>query len=163
MGFWSKVFQGAKYSRKQSVPGCKVCYGVKSTEEQSVPGSKMCWIAKDSKKQKGSKWQRVFRSKVCWRVNCDFAKCVGLQSVLCFWEAKCSQGVKCVLVQSVHQPLEEHITSASYQDKQKPFRNYPKRPHLQIKLDENHTVKALVDTGSSISIGDSSLIRHLKK
>ena len=59
--------------------------------------------------------------------------------------------------------LEEHITSVSYQDKHKPFRNYPKRPHLQIKLDENHTVKALVDTGSSISIGDSSLIRHLKK
>ena len=104
MGFWSKVFQGTKYSRKQSGPGCKVCYGVKSTEEQSVPGSKMSWVAKDSKKQKGSKWQSVFRSKVWWRVNCDFAKCVGLQSVLCFWEAKCSQGVKCVLVQSVHQP-----------------------------------------------------------
>ena len=105
MGFWSKVFQGAKYSRKQSVPGCKVCYGVKSTEEQSVPGSKMCWVAKGSKKQKGSEWQRVFRSKVCWRVNCDFAKCYGLQSVLCFWEAKCSRRLKCVLVQSVHQPM----------------------------------------------------------
>ena len=41
-GVGSKVFQGAKYSRKQSVLGCKVCYGVKSGEEQSVPGSKMC-------------------------------------------------------------------------------------------------------------------------
>ena len=108
MGFGSKVFQGGKDSRKQSVLGCKVCYGVKSAEEQSVPGSKMCWVAKGSMKQKGSEWQRVFRSKVCWRVNCDFAKCVGLQSVLCFWEAKCSQGVKCVLVQSVHQPPNTH-------------------------------------------------------
>ena len=105
MGVRSKVFQGAKYSRKQSVLGCKVCYGLKSAEKQSVPGSKMCWVAKGSKKQKGSEWQRVFRSKVCRRVNCDFAKCVELQSVLCFWEAKCSWGVKCVLVQSVHQPF----------------------------------------------------------
>ena len=84
MGFGSKVFQGAKYSRKQSVLGCKVCYGLKSAEKQSVPGSKMCWVAKGSKKQKSSEWQRVFRSKVCRRVNCDFAKCVELQSVLCF-------------------------------------------------------------------------------
>ena len=59
------MLQGAKYSRKQSVPECKVCYGVKSAEEQSVPESKMCGVAKGSKKQKGSEWQRVFRSKVC--------------------------------------------------------------------------------------------------
>ena len=65
MGLGSKVFLGAKYSRKQSVPGCKVCYGVKSGEEQSVPGSKMCCVAKGSMKHKGSEWQRVFRSKVC--------------------------------------------------------------------------------------------------
>ena len=84
MGFESKVFQGAKYSRKQSVLGCKVCYGVKSAEEQSVQGSKMCRVAKGSNKQKDSEWQRVFRSKACRRVNCDFAKCVELQSVLCF-------------------------------------------------------------------------------
>ena len=114
MGFGSKVFQGAKYTRKQSILECKVCYGVKSAEEQSVPGSKMCWVAKGSKKQKGSEWQRMFRSKVCRRVNCDFAKCVELQSVLCFWEAKCSWGVKCVLVQSVHQPsMHKHTTNVT--------------------------------------------------
>ena len=60
--------------------------------------------------------------------------------------------------------LEEHITSASYhQNDHKPLKNYHKRPHLQIKLDGNQTIQALVDTGSSISIGDSSLIKHLKK
>ena len=44
-------------------------------------------------------------STVCWRVNCDFAKCYGLPSVLRSWEAKCFFWVKCSLKQSVHQPL----------------------------------------------------------
>lgn len=56
---------------------------------------------------------------------------------------------------------QEHFTSASYLQKNSPFLNYPNRPHLNIKLDYNHKVKALVDTGSSICIGDSSLIDHL--
>ena len=60
------------------------------------------------------------------------------------------------------QTLKEHFTSASYQQKNSPFKNYPNRPHLNIQLDNNHTVRALVDTGSSICIGDSSLIKHLK-
>ena len=59
--------------------------------------------------------------------------------------------------------LKEHITSASYQNNHTHFNNYHKRPHLQIRLDENLTIQALVDTGSSICIGDSSLIQHLKK
>ena len=59
--------------------------------------------------------------------------------------------------------LEEHITSASYQNDHKTFKSYQKRPRLQISLDGNQTIQALVDTGSSISIGDSSLIKHLKK
>ena len=59
--------------------------------------------------------------------------------------------------------LQEHFTSASYQQKNTPFKNYPNRPHLNVQLDNNYKVKALVDTGSSICIGDSSLIRHLKK
>ena len=58
--------------------------------------------------------------------------------------------------------LKEHITSASYQNNHTHFNNYHKRPHLQIRLDENLTIQALVDTGSSICIGDSSLIQHLK-
>ena len=57
--------------------------------------------------------------------------------------------------------LEEHFTSASYLQKNSTFLNYPNRPHLNIQLDYNHRVKALVDTGSSICIGDSSLIKHL--
>ena len=36
MGLGSRVFQGAKYSRKKSVPGCKVCYGAKGAEKQIV-------------------------------------------------------------------------------------------------------------------------------
>ena len=95
MGFGSKVFQGAKYSRKQGVLGCKVCYGLKSAEKQSVPGSKMCWVAKGSKKQKSSEWQRVFRSKVCRRVNCDFAKCVMLLRSKVFLRSKMCFGAKC--------------------------------------------------------------------
>ena len=59
--------------------------------------------------------------------------------------------------------LQEHFTSASYQQKNTPFKNYPNRQHLNVQLDNNYKVKALVDTGSSICIGDSSLIRHLKK
>ena len=59
--------------------------------------------------------------------------------------------------------LKEHVTSASYQNNYTHFKNYHKRPHLQIKLDGSHTIQALVDTGSSICIGDSSLIQYLKK
>ena len=59
--------------------------------------------------------------------------------------------------------LREHITSASYKDNNKQFKNYPNRPHLNVKLDRQHKVKALVDSGSSICIGDSSLIQHLKQ
>ena len=59
--------------------------------------------------------------------------------------------------------LKEHVTSASYQNNHTQLRNYHKRPHLQIKLDKNLAIQALVDTGSSICIGDSSLIQYLEK
>ena len=39
----------------------------------------------------------------------------------------------------------------------------PNRPHLNIKLDDNFEVKALVDSGSSICLGDTSIIQHLRK
>ena len=58
---------------------------------------------------------------------------------------------------------QEHVTSASHQNNQKSFTFNPNRPHLNIKLDDKHKVKALVDSGSSVCIGDSSLIQHLKK
>ena len=58
--------------------------------------------------------------------------------------------------------LKEHITSASHKETKIQFKDYPNRPHLNIILDHKHKVKALVDSGSSICIGDSSLINHLK-
>ena len=59
--------------------------------------------------------------------------------------------------------LKEHVTSASYQSNPTHLSSYNKRPHLQIILDKNLTIQALVDTGSSICIGDSSLIQYLQK
>jgi hypothetical protein len=58
--------------------------------------------------------------------------------------------------------LQEHITTTSQQHYEKSFAFNPSRPHLNIKLDDKHKVRALVDSGSSICLGDSSLIRHLK-
>jgi len=57
--------------------------------------------------------------------------------------------------------LQEHITTTSQQHYEKSFAVNPSRPHLNIKLDNKHTVRALVDSGSSICLGDSSLITHL--
>ena len=57
--------------------------------------------------------------------------------------------------------LQEHITTTSQQHYEKSFAVNPSRPHLNIKLDDKHTVRALVDSGSSICLGDSSLITHL--
>ena len=68
----------------------KVWWGVKGLS------GKECWGARCNEE-----W-RVLRSK---GLNCDFAKCVGLPSVLSSWEAKCSFWVKCFLKQSVRQPL----------------------------------------------------------
>ena len=58
--------------------------------------------------------------------------------------------------------LQEHVTTASQQHYERPFAMNPNRPHLNITLDNKHKVKALVDSGSSICLGDSSLIHHLK-
>ena len=55
--------------------------------------------------------------------------------------------------------LEEHVTTASQQNT---FAYDPNRPHLNIKLEDNHLVRALVDTGSSVCLGDSSLLTHIK-
>ena len=57
--------------------------------------------------------------------------------------------------------LKEHFTSASNRTT-KSFNNYPNRPHLNVTLDQTHKVKALVDSGSSICLGDSSLIEYIK-
>ncbi len=58
--------------------------------------------------------------------------------------------------------LQEHFTSASYQGKKSLFHDTPNRPHLNITLDHIHKVKALIDSGSTICLGDSSLIKYLK-
>ena len=58
--------------------------------------------------------------------------------------------------------LQEHVTTASQQHYKRPFVFNPNRPHINIKLDDNHSVRALVDSGSSICLGDSSLINHIK-
>ena len=58
--------------------------------------------------------------------------------------------------------LEEHVTTASQQHYKKHFVFNPNRPHINVKLDDKHSVKALVDSGSSICLGDSSLIHNIK-
>ena len=58
--------------------------------------------------------------------------------------------------------LQEHVTTASQQHYNKPFVFNPNRPHININLDNEHSVRALVDSGSSICLGDSSLINHIK-
>jgi hypothetical protein len=58
--------------------------------------------------------------------------------------------------------LEEHVTTASHQHYKKPFVFNPNRPHINIRLDDQHSVKAMIDSGSSICLGDSSLIHHIK-
>ena len=89
---------GAKSSREENVFRSKVFHGGNGAEEQRVPGSKVCWEAKCSK-QLNIPW-----GKVCWGVNCNKP----IWRKLFLWakvnNAKCSQKVKCILMQSVHQP-----------------------------------------------------------
>ena len=58
--------------------------------------------------------------------------------------------------------LQEHVTSASQRQNQTTFVHNPNRPHLNIKLEDDHVVRALVDSGSSVCLGDSSLLKHIK-
>ena len=58
--------------------------------------------------------------------------------------------------------LQEHISTASKLNHDQSVTPHPNRPHLNINLDDNFKVKALVDSGSSICLGNSSLIHHLK-
>ena len=64
-----------------------------------------------------------------------------------------------------HQPYvpQEHVTTASQRNDQKTFTYNPNRPHLNVKLEDEHIVRALVDSGSSVCLGDSSLLKHVKK
>ena len=96
--FRSEVFQGGNGAEEQRVPGSKVCWEAKCSWQQKVLRGKGGWGAKCSK-QLNIPW-----GKVCWGVNCNKP----IWSKLFFWakvnNAKCSQKVKCVLMQSVHQP-----------------------------------------------------------
>ena len=58
--------------------------------------------------------------------------------------------------------LEEHITSASQQHHAQSFALNTNRPHLNVLLNGKHKVKALIDSGSTVCMGDSSLIKHLE-
>jgi hypothetical protein len=57
-----------------------------------------------------------------------------------------------------HQPYvpQEHVTTASQRHDQKTFTYNPNRPHLNIRLEDEYVVRALVDSGSSDCFGDSS-------
>ena len=55
----------------------------------------------------------------------------------------------------------DHVTAASFSSTT--WSNDLGRPHLICTLDGHHTVRALVDSGSSICIGDSSLIKKLDR
>ena len=57
--------------------------------------------------------------------------------------------------------LQEHVTTAAHRD-QKTFVYNSDRPHLNVKLDDKHSVRALVDSGSSVCLGDSSLMKRIK-
>ena len=57
--------------------------------------------------------------------------------------------------------LQEHVTTAAHRD-QKAFVYNSDRPHLNVKLDDKHSVRALVDSGSSVCLGDSSLMKRIK-
>ena len=59
--------------------------------------------------------------------------------------------------------LQDHFTSASHNRVTKAFSENPERPHLNVILDNQHSVKALVDSGSTICLGDSSLLQRLNK
>ena len=59
--------------------------------------------------------------------------------------------------------LYQNIAAKAHQHEKQSFTFNPQRPHLNIKLDDKHKVKALVDSGSSVCLGDSSLIPHLKQ
>ena len=37
----------------------------------------------------------------------------------------------------------------------------PSRPHLNVTLDKTHKIKALVDSGSTICLADSSILNHI--
>ena len=67
-------------------------------------------------------------------------------------------------LQAQYQPykIEEHLTSISQQHYGKNFIVDSSRPHLNVTLDNQYEVKALIDSGSTICLGDSSLIKHLK-
>ena len=58
--------------------------------------------------------------------------------------------------------LEEHITSTSQQQQAQSFALNTNRPHLNVILNGKHKVKALIDSGSTVCMGDSSLIKHLE-
>ena len=58
--------------------------------------------------------------------------------------------------------LQEHVTTASHQYYENPFDFNPNRQHRNIKLDDQHSVQALVNSVSSICLGDSSLVNHIK-
>ena len=58
--------------------------------------------------------------------------------------------------------LQEHVTTASHQYYENPFVFNPNRQHRNIKLDDQHSVQALVNSVSSICLGDSSLVNHIK-
>ena len=57
----------------------------------------------------------------------------------------------------------EHVTSAYFEYNSKAWTNNFGRPHLNITLDGKYCVNALVDSGRSLCLGDSSLISQLKK
>ena len=62
--------------------------------------------------------------------------------------------------------LQEQTNSSSrYEQQQQQQQTFPlntNRPHINVILDGKHKVKALIDSGSTVCLGDSSLIKHLK-
>ena len=57
--------------------------------------------------------------------------------------------------------MQEHVTTTSQRSYLSPFMINPNRPHINVKLNNRHHVRALVDSGSTICLGDSSLIKYM--
>ena len=57
--------------------------------------------------------------------------------------------------------IQDYTSYATNHQQQPPPIN-ANRPHVNVILDGKHKVKALIDSGSTVCLGDSSLIKHLK-
>ena len=57
---------------------------------------------------------------------------------------------------------QNQMTSASEQNHEQSSSINSNKPHMNVILDSKYKVRALIDSGSTVCLGDSSIIKHLK-